>query len=90
MMVEQKTDMIASVLEKAFDLSLGAPYDSRAQVVLFHGDPNELDQIDWTGPFEPEDVKKHIDMEMLAGAMIVFADYQPFTLDKGKFDRSSM
>ena len=74
-MVAPVTEMIESVLREARKLLVGTEEDPAARplVILFHGQQHDNNDLEWIGPYHPDEVDEHIDEEMLAGAAIVFA-----------------
>ena len=69
------TRRIESILEEARQLMKGTENDSAARpwIILFHGQQHDNNDLEWIGPYRPDEVEEHIDEEMLAGAAIVFA-----------------
>lgn len=66
------TEMIESVIKRAQALVCSPDVGPEVGIVLLHGDPNDHNRLAWTGPFKVDEVNRHVDEEMLAGAAIVF------------------
>ncbi len=84
-MVVQPTDLISSILENAKEL---AKDDESVRIVLIHGDRDDPNMLEWSGPFTLSKVEEELEdsWELLAGAAIVFEEFGEVTMNMIKQD----